>query len=345
MRKPGAPAVASPPLPLACGGFESLLGCSALVLLAPLLLSDYQVYALAVTFAYAIAALGTGMAFSSLGVLALGQSAFMAIGAFASIVLLELKLPFGAVLALCLAIGVICGTVFGLLAGRLTQFPLAVVGFAFAFLLMDLGSGGLLKRLTGGEAGRTVPAATLFGLDVSQGLPMYYLGALVFLACMLAALLVQRSSFGRALLAIKRDEMLAASCGVHVRACKTALLALSTGFAALAGALVAQFTNFASPGQFGPALTVSLLAMALVGGARYLLGPLLGTLVLDTLPSLVKMRADDRQVLVGVVLLAVLVLAPNGLLAWLQAGWRALVARRGAAAAAAAAASQEERHS
>jgi branched-chain amino acid transport system permease protein len=317
----------SPPLPLACGGFESLAGCAALVLLAPLLLSEYQVYALAVTFAYAIAALGTGIAYSSLGILALGQSGFMAIGAFASILLLEAKLPFVAVLVLCLLLGLACGAVFGLLASRLTQFPLAVVGFAFAFLLMDLGTGGLLKRLTGGEAGRTAPVGTLFGTDVSQGLPMYYLGSIALVVCMLFALLLQRSSFGRALLSIKRDEMLAASCGVHVSGCKTALLALATAFATLGGALVAQFTNFASPGQFGPALAVSLLAMALVGGSRFLLGPLVGTLILDTLPYLVKMRADDRQVLVGVVLLAVLVLAPDGLFAWLQSGWRALARR------------------
>lgn len=335
MGTPSIPA-ARTSLPLACGGFESLAGCAALIVLAPLLLSEYQTYALAVTFAYATAALGAGIAFSSLGILALGQAGFMAIGAFASVVLLEAKLPFASVLPLCLLLGLACGGVFGLLANRLTQFPLAVVGFALTFLLMDIGSGGLAKPLTGGEGGRTVPAGSLFGADVSQGLPMYYLGAFVLVLCLLVALLALRSSFGRGLLAIRRDEVLAASCGVHVPACKTALLSLSAGFATLGGALVAQFTNFASPGQFGPALTVSLLAMALVGGSKYLLGPLIGTLILDTLPYLVKMRADDRQVLVGVVLLAVLVLAPNGLLAWMESGWRALAARRASTRAAVA---------
>lgn len=315
-------------LPLARGGVGALAVCAVLLVAAPILLSEYQVYALAVTFGYAIAALGIGIAFSSLGILALGQAGFMSIGAFASIVLLELKVPFSIVLPACLLLGVVCGAVFGLLASRLSLFPLAVVGFAFAFLVMDVGSGTLLKRVTGGEAGRTAPVGTLFGLDVSQGLPMYYLGVAALLLCLLTTLLVLRSSFGRALLAIRRDEMLAASCGVHVAACKIGLLALATAFGALGGALIAQFTNFASPTQFGPALTVSLLAMALVGGAPYLVGPLLGTLILDTLPYLIKMRADDRQVLVGVVLLAVLVLARQGLLGWLEAAWHALRDRR-----------------
>ena len=315
-------------LPLVRGGLASLAGCGALLALAPLLLSDYQVYALAVTFGYAIAALGFGIAYSSLGILALGQAGFMAFGAFASIVLLEsTKLPFGAVLALCLLLGLACGALYGLLASRLALFPLAVVGFAFAFLVMEVGNGSMLERLTGGETGRPVPAGKVFGVAVDQGLPMYWLSLGVLLACLLAAWLVLRSSFGRALLAIKRDEVLAASCGVHVAGYKIALLSLVTGLGTLGGALVAQFTNFASPLQFGPALTVSLLAMALVGGARYLLGPLVGTLILDTLPHLVKMRADDRQVLVGIVLLAVLVLARNGLLAWVEDGWRAWRAR------------------
>jgi branched-chain amino acid transport system permease protein len=317
-------------LPLARGGALSLVVVGVLLVPAPFVLSDYQIYALAATYGYAIAALGIGMVFSTLGILALGQSAFMAFGAFASIVMLETwKLPFGQVLALCLLLGLVCGAVFGLLASRLGLFPLAVVGFAFSFLVMDVGSGNLMKGITGGETGRSVPAASLFGADVSQGPPMYWLSLAMLLACALVALLTQRSSFGRALLAIKRDEMLAASCGVNVTAAKIVLLALATGFGTLGGALVAQFTNFASPLQFGPALTISLLAMALVGGASYLLGPLVGTLILDTLPHLVKMRADDRQVLVGVVLLAVLVLARNGLLAWAEQGLRALGRWRG----------------
>jgi branched-chain amino acid transport system permease protein len=314
-------------LPLARGGVHALAGCAVVLALAPWALSEYQVYALAVSFGYAVAALGIGMAFSSLGILALGQSAFMAIGAFASILLLEAQVPFAAVLALCLLLGLACGALYGLLAGRLALFPLAVVGFAFAFLVMDLGNGNLLKRITGGETGRPVPAGTLFGADVSQGMPMYWLSLALLLACMGVALLAMRSSFGRALLAIRRDEMLAASCGVNVPGAKVVLLSLATGLGTLGGAMVAQFTNFASPLQFSPALTVSLLAMALVGGARYLAGPLVGTLILDTLPHLVKMRADDRQVLVGVLLLAVLVLARHGLLSWFEPLYRALRGR------------------
>jgi branched-chain amino acid transport system permease protein len=327
-RPAAAGAAARQQLPLARGGMASVVGCTLMLAAAPCLLSEYQAYALAVTFGYAIASMGIGMVFSSLGVLALGQSGFMAIGAFASIQLLEVwRLPFGAVLALCLLLGLACGALYGVLASKLALFPLAVVGFAFAFLVMDVGNGNLLKGITGGETGRQVPAATLFGLDVSQGWPMYGLGVGLLAACQLVTVLVLRSSFGRALLAIKRDEVLAASCGVNVPAVKAVLLALATGYGTLGGALVAQFTNFASPPQFGPALAVSLLAMALVGGVRFLLGPLIGTLILDTLPHLVKMRADDRQVLVGIVLLAVLVLAREGLLAWIEQGGRALSGR------------------
>ncbi len=129
------------------------------------------------------------------------------------------------------------------------------------------------------------------------------------------------SKTGLALQAIREDETAARSMGIDTTSHKLAMLSLGAGLAGLAGALEAHLTFMVSPAGFGFGRVVEMLVQAVVGGASIFFGPLLGAAFLTTLPEILRELSARtglqpgafRQMLNGLVLLAVILYLPNGL--------------------------------
>jgi ABC-type branched-subunit amino acid transport system permease subunit len=321
------PPIAIPLVLHARSGLVAMLLC---LLGAPAILSDYQLTLYSTAVAYSVGVLGVALGFGSVGMLALTQPAMMIMGAYVALHLIERwQFPFLLAAAVATGFGMLAAVPLGWLTSRLDKFSFAVLGFAFTFLVATLMSSGLLVDITGGELGKPFPAATAFGHPL-QGLSGYAFVAVIAFAAFASAALVFRSTIGRILLMLNQDDVVAQAMGVDTNLHRIGITAIVSGYGALSGALIGQASGFIAPPQFDVALSISLLAMALVGGARYLFGAFVGTMLLSFIPALLGLAQVDREFLVGAILLVCLVAAPNGILAALDYGaWASIPGIRG----------------
>ena len=143
----------------------------------------------------------------------------------------------------------------------------------------------------------------------------YLLSAAVLLA--LAGWLCQRLEampLGRAMAAIREDELAAGCMGIDTTQVKLSAFVLSAVLAGSTGALAAHFLNTWNARQGSFDVSVTTLAFVILGGSRTWLGPVLGGLLLTALPELLRPVGDARLVLFGLVILLGPLLAPEGLI-------------------------------
>ncbi len=240
----------------------------------------------------------------AIGQLSLGQAAFMGVGAYASALLsLHSGLPFPFVLAAAMLAPALVALAIGVPTLRLSGVYLA---------LATIGLGEILRifliqsDLTGGALG-------LSGIPVKAGFALIY-GCLA--AATLALILICRSRIGRAMEAIREDEVAASVSGVNLPRYKMAALVASAMLAGLAGALNAHASSFISPNDYGFDAAVTILSFALLGGIRSPLGPIAGAMALTLLPEVLRPLQDFRLVVNGLIIVVAVLYMPHGILPW-----------------------------
>jgi branched-chain amino acid transport system permease protein len=124
-----------------------------------------------------------------------------------------------------------------------------------------------------------------------------------------------KGRLGQAWSAIRQDEVAALSQGINVARYKLLAFTLSAVIAGFAGALEAHLTFSLDPSdtQYGVSRAVQILTFAVLGGSGNIFGPVVGALFLTTLPEIIRQAADYRDVLSGVILIAVIVFRPQGI--------------------------------
>jgi branched-chain amino acid transport system permease protein len=285
-----------------------LAGWGLLIVLAvllPFFFGSYRVGQFTQALSLAIAVLGLNLLVGYSGQISLGHGAFFALGAYASAISIDdLGVPY--LLTLPLA-GIVCGIagfLLGLPALRLRGLYLALVTLGLAIATPQV-----IKRaegLTGGTQGLSVEKVTApawSGLADDQWL---YLVTLVVTAVMfvLAAFLV-RGRVGRALVAIRDNEIAARTMGVDLARFKTGTFAVSAAYAGVGGALFTLPIGFLAPESFPLALSFAFLAAIVVGGLATIAGALFGALFIEFVPVY---AADVDEALAGVIYGGVLIL-------------------------------------
>ena len=235
------------------------------------------------------------------GQLSLGNMGFMAIAAYASVLLvLRAHWPFaGAVLA---------GSALAAVAGLLLGWPVLRLRGVF-LAIATIGFGEIVRVFavnlawTGGAEGIVgiPPRTTTLGIYLSLALAVFLLWRLM------------RSRAGRAFAAIAQDEVAAQGMGVNAAAYKLSAFAIGAFIAGYAGALSAFSSYFISPTEFGFSRAVDMLAFAVAGGIGAVGGPVLGAALLTLMPEVLRFLHDYRDVANGVILLSVIVFLPQGL--------------------------------
>lgn len=315
-------------IPISLKAGTGLLFILACLIVAPLVLSEYQRTLFATGVAYSIAVLGVALGFATIGMLALTQPAMMLIGAYVSLYLSTAwGWSFLPTMVVSTIFGMIIAIPLGWLTCRLDRFSYAVLGFAFTYVVSMLMSSGLFVKVSGGELGKPVPAGLVFGIALEGLVGYIFIGAITLIGFAVASLIF-RSAFGRMLLVMRQDDVVARAVGVDTNAFKIGLTVIVSGYGTLGGVLAAQATNYVAPPHFDVGLSILLLAMALVGGARYLAGAFLGTLVLGVAPAMLDLQQIDRELIGGIILLVCLTLYPEGLLKAFGDGWRLIRASR-----------------
>jgi branched-chain amino acid transport system permease protein len=240
------------------------------------------------------------------GQLSLATPGFMAIGAYTSVLMDQywhtpLALNLGAGTLLAGAIGVLVGL--PVLRLRGVFLAIATIGFIEALRL------GVILNLpiTGEGLGLKVPTPDPLG---GINIVLVALVVVVFLMWRLT-----KGRLGQAWAAIRQDEVAALSQGINVARYKLLAFTLSAVIAGFAGALEAHLTFSLDPSdtQYGVSRAVQILTFAVLGGSGNIFGPVVGALFLTTLPEIIRQAVDYRDVVSGVILIAVIVFRPQGI--------------------------------
>src|SRR5580704_4096559 len=226
-----APAIdAVPKRAMTLGTGTSLL-VLALLIAMPLFVKNFIIFQMTMLLVYGLAVLALNILTGGSGQVSLGQSAFYAVGAYTSAILMEHA---GMNYALTLPIsGLVCfafGFLFGQPALRLSGVYLALATFALATAMPQLLKLGYFEHWTGGVQGLVVtkPDAP-FGLPMSQDMWLYYFTLAISLAIYIFSVNLLKSRSGRAFMAIRDNEIAASAMGIDVALYKTLAFGVSAG--------------------------------------------------------------------------------------------------------------------
>ncbi|MDE3102834.1 MAG: ABC transporter permease [Chloroflexota bacterium] len=314
------------------GGAAIFAVLAVLVGVAPLVLERTGLVAsLVIAGVFVLALLGLDVLMGYAGQVSLGHAAFMAIGAYATALLvMRAGLPPLVATAAALVLTLVVGAAVSGVVARLRGLYLALATLAFG-LLVDSVLVGAADQ-TGGPSGLTgIPSFSLGALSVHGDVASYYLVWIVVAVVGVLLVDLARSDFGRALQAIRADQTAARALGIPVARYKTYAFVIAAGCASLAGSLYAFDFHYLAPDLVSTPRSLELVTMLVVGGQGTLVGPLLGAVVLTLLPAVVQPLAAYKTVVEGALLVAVLLYLPGGLAGILA--WRPRSRRRGALAA------------
>ncbi|MGE5157418.1 MAG: branched-chain amino acid ABC transporter permease [Gemmatimonas sp.] len=310
-----APAVEAVPKRAMTLGSGTSLVVLALLVLAPLVVKNFIIFQLTMLLVYGLAVLALNILTGGSGQFSLGQSAFYAVGAYTSAVLME---TFNVNYALTIPVsGLVCfaaGFLFGLPALRLSGIYLALATFALATAMPQLLKLGFLEPWTGGVQGLVVdkPDAP-FGLPLSQDMWLYYFTLAITIAIYVASVNLLRSRSGRAFMAIRDNEIAASAMGVNVALYKTLAFGVSAGITGVAGSLGAIVVQFVAPDSYTITLAIQLFLGMVVGGVGWLPGSIVGSAFIIFVPNMAESVSKGLSGAVfGVLLFLVIYLVPHG---------------------------------
>jgi branched-chain amino acid transport system permease protein len=298
-------------------GMLPALAVLALGAVVPLLLTgEFQLRLAMVVWIYAILCMGFNLLYGFAGQISLGQQAFFAIGAYAfAMVQTKLGWPPSAGLAVAVLLCALAALVIGIPLLRLRTHYLAMATLAFGLICY-----GVVTRwidFTGGTSGLAVPPLVLGQQPVSR-LGLYYVVLAFGGAVLLLHDFIIRSHLGRALQAIRDDELAASALGAHVTRYKLRIFVLAAAIAAVAGVAFSVVSLRVDPSMTEFSILVTMLTIAVVGGLGTRFGPVIGAIIVVLLPQILTGFGEFETVVYGAFVLIFLLFMPHGLAGLLE---------------------------
>jgi branched-chain amino acid transport system permease protein len=274
-------------------------------------MSGYLVTILTQIAIQAIVVCGLNVIVGYAGQISLGHAAFFGIGAYsAALLATKAGLTFWTALPLVLVICAVCGLLLGLPSLKLKHDFLAITTIGINFIVQAV---FLYVPFFGGALGISgIPRIQFLG-EPLRGAGFLYLCLACLALVTLVCWLFTRMFAGLACFALREEEAAASSMGISPVRFKLLAFMLGTVMAGLGGSLYAHYMRFVSADDFSFPLSVSFLAMLVLGGMGSLLGPLVGALVLGALPELFRPLAEFRILFYALMLLLVIRFQPGGI--------------------------------
>jgi branched-chain amino acid transport system permease protein len=299
----------------------------AVVILAllPQFIGGFLSEALVQVGTFVLLGLGLNIVVGYAGLLDLGYVAFYAVGAYmlasltspvaTAVLATGVQLDFWTALPFVMVAAALAGLMVGAPVLRLRGDYLAIVTLGFGEIARIVLGSDWMKPYVGGAQGITqIPAANLFGVSFRQPESLYYLVLALCIVAALAALSLANSRIGRAWNAMREDEIVAEATGINTHQYKLLAFILGAVFGCLAGAVFAIRIGSVFPHSFELLVSINALALIILGGMGSIPGVIVGAVVLVGLPELLREFSDFRLLLYGAILIAMMILKPEGLL-------------------------------
>ena len=270
---------------------------------------------------YVILAVSLDLLAGHAGILSLAHAAFYGIGAYTSaLVAVRLGAPFWVGLLVGMGAAAAISIMVSLPSLRLHDDYFVIATFGFQVILLSVLNNWM--DLTRGPLGIPgIPRPVLLGWEVRTQLEFLILTAAAAIISYLIVGRIAGSPFGRVLRAIREDEVFPGSLGKNTIGFKVLAFSVSAALAAVAGSLYAHYVTYIDPTSFTVMESILVISMVILGGAGSPWGPVVGAVVLVTLPELLRfvglpssVAANVRQILYGGLLVAFMMWRPQGLL-------------------------------
>lgn len=301
-----------------------LLVMAAIIAVLPLVLPNKFYFNVAILVGLnAVVCIGLNLVMGYAGQISLGHAGFFGLGAYLSAIL---SAKFGWPPLAGIAASVIGVS---LLAFAVARPILRLQGHYLAMATLGLGiiiSLVISKEtwLTGGPDGMSVPSLKIAGTRIQGELWWYWItGGLLLLSVWISLNLID-SGIGRALRAVSTSEVGTEASGVDIVRYKTAVFVVSAAFAAVAGSATAYYTNFITPIEAEFIRSIEFVTMVVIGGLASTYGAVIGAAILTVLPQVLTRLHDYDQIVLGGLLVAIMILMPEGLAPTLMRSFRRL---------------------
>jgi branched-chain amino acid transport system permease protein len=251
--------------------------------------------------------------FGYAGMFSFGQSAFYGVGAYGTVLLMnEAGVSFYLALLAAIVAAVLVAGASGTMLVRIE--PIAFIMLTFALADLFEFSAAHARGLTGGDSGTIANLPQSLNVIVNVN-GVYYAMLAVAAVVVVAAYAFVRSSAGLVLRGIREDSLRAATLGVAVSCRRLGVFALSAGVAAAGGGLSVLSAQIVYPSVFAWQISASALIVTLLGGVGVFSGPIIGAVLLGLIDFYVGRLTTNTLLIDGAVLLAVVLIAPRGVLA------------------------------
>ncbi|MFK5646106.1 branched-chain amino acid ABC transporter permease [Ornithinimicrobium sp. LYQ121] len=301
-----------------------------LVVVLPFVLDNYWLSIANVILIAIIGAVGLNILVGYTGQISLGQGGFLAVGAYSSAILADrygLPVPLAIVIAVLLT--AVVGTFFGLPGLRLKGLYLAIATLASQQIIEFV-----IRRwgwLTEGQGYIDVARLEVLGFRIDRASfeqQWYWILVIITIVAVVAARNLFRTGLGRSFMAVRDQDIAAEAIGVNITRAKLTAFAVSSAYVGLAGALTAHYTEIVSWERFTLDVSITYLAMIIVGGLGSISGAVYGAIFISLLPVLIRYAADAwggavpvlsaqlpavQNAVFGLVIIAFLILEPRGL--------------------------------
>ncbi len=314
LHAPAAPVHGTRPVPRnAALALTLVLALALLVLPWLFTLSPYVMNILMQLATYAIAVLGLVVLLGYTGQINLAQASFFGIGAYAvGLGTVVLGMNFWLALVMGVAVATVAGFALGLTTLRLGGHYLAMITISFQ-QIFDLVMVNWSEVTRGPDGVASIARPSVFGFELGDDRGFLVLCALILYACLAAVWWLPKTRLGRAMQAVRENQLAAEVTGVNTLAVKAVAFTLSSALAALGGGLFAAGFAYISPDNFNFGHSVNFLTMALLGGVQSAFGAVIGSGLLIVLPEWLRFLKEIYMAVYGVAVILIMVFMPEGI--------------------------------
>ena len=314
--------------------FAGLAALLVVTLTLPFTMSGFRLFQFTQVLIYAIALLGLNMLTGFNGQFSLGHSAFYAVGAYTTAIMIDKwSVPYGWTIPVAGVLCLVVGFLFGRPALRLEGLYLALATFALALAVPQILK--YFEHWTGGSQGIVLskPKAP-FGLKLTEDQWLYFVTLAVAILLFVLAWNLLRGRTGRAIVAIRDNHIAAEAMGINNALYKSVVFGVSAAYTGVAGALSAVAIAYVAPDSFNAFLSITFLTGIVIGGMATISGAVFGALFIQFVPNWAQdISKAAPWAIFGVFLILCMYVMPRGIAGFLRLIWirmaRSAVARGG----------------